>query len=188
MPNRFVTVIVRCEDLQQRVFFYRLLREKGIHPRTIDIQHCPRGRGDAMQWVKSEHVREVAQLRKRAHLMRGVLTIADADNLAVKDRKSQLDAALVADGQKPRQLNEPIALVIPRRQIETWILFLRGEEVDEEQQCPHFTGKESGCAPEAKKFAQKCPGGMSKQDLPSLHDGCGELNRLLKHQNKDRNK
>ena len=110
-----------------------------------------------------------------------MVTVADADKLTVKDRKNQFDAALEADGQKPRQPNEPIAVVIPRRQIETWILHLRGEAVDENQVCPYFRGNESSCAAEVKRFAEKCPGAMSGSDLPSLHDGCSELNRLLQY-------
>jgi len=78
-----------------------------------------------------------------------VVTVADADNLTVQDRKIEFDAALKADGQKPRQPDEPIAVVVPRRQIETWILHLRGEHVDENQQCPHFRGHERSCAGEA---------------------------------------
>jgi len=186
MPDQYVTLVVVCEDLQHRVFLYRFLIEKGVVPRRIQFQQCPKGRGDAIQWVKSKHVREVAQLRKRPHILRGVVTVADADNCTVKDRKSQFDTELESIGQKPRQPNEPIALVIPRRQIETWILHLRGVAVDENKKCKHFRGNESNCSAEVKRFAQKCPGGMNKDDLPSLQDGCSELSRLLQYPGKDR--
>ncbi len=188
MPDQYVNLVVRCEDLQHQVFLYRFLIEKGVTPRRIDIQHCPKARGDAIHWVKTEHVCEIAQLRKRPHLLKGVVTVADADKLTVEDRKNQFDAALVADGQRPRQPNEPIAVVIPRRQIETWILHLRGEVIDETREYPHFRGNERSCAAEVKRFADRCPGSMSKDDPPSLHDGCSELNRLLQYPTRDRRK
>ena len=31
----------------------------------------------------------------------------------------------------------------------------------------------------AAAFARRCPGGMREADLPSLHDGCTELQRIM---------
>jgi len=55
-----------------------------------------------------------------------LVVVIDADLAPVKQRVDELDA------RSPRQPGERIALVIPRRNIETWIRFLTAPPVDEE--------------------------------------------------------
>ncbi len=185
MPaRRYVTVVVRCEDLQQRCFIYRYLTEKGLHYRTISIQHCPRGRGDAKQWVREQYVLEVRVLRAKTFLATGTIAMLDADVDSVEDRKKELDAALRNAGQEARRPDEPIAVVVPRRNIETWIHHLLGQAVNEEDSYPHLRGEESRCAPAVAEFVGRCPGAMTSSDPPSLRDGCQELTRFLAFQQK----
>lgn len=119
MSKRYASVVVPCEDIQQRVFLYRYLIEKGIGPRAIRIEQCPAGRGDAKQWVTQQHVIEVRALRRKPHLSIALITMLDADDLSVADRKQELDTALAASGQERRQPSERIAVLAPRRNIET---------------------------------------------------------------------
>jgi len=56
----------------------------------------------------------------------------DADNHTVQERYNQLNQAL-ADAQYSAVLeNERIARLIPKQNVETWILCLNGQPVNEE--------------------------------------------------------
>jgi hypothetical protein len=56
----------------------------------------------------------------------------DADTGETSRRARQLEESLASEGQSPRTGGERIIHLIPRRNIETWILNLNGNEVDEE--------------------------------------------------------
>jgi hypothetical protein len=179
MPEKYTRIVVRCEDLQQRCFIYRCLVEKGYGPRSVDIKHCPTGRGDAKQYVREQHAREVRAVRARPHVTGGVISMADADTDTVEKRKRDMDDSLAASGQNRRQPGERIAVLVPRRNIETWIHHLHGEQVNETDKYPKFRGDESACDPAARAFAARCPAGIREDDLPSLKDGCTELTRFF---------
>jgi hypothetical protein len=55
----------------------------------------------------------------------------DADTGSTDDRVRQLERALNDAGQQPRTREEPILNLIPKRNVETWILCLNSEDVDE---------------------------------------------------------
>ncbi len=100
MPNRPAEIIVRCEDLQQRVFIYRCLVKNGIHPRTIQIRHNPGG--DAKRFVLDRYPVEVKALRRTPHASKAVISMMDADDCTVEERKRQHNNALNKSGQDHR--------------------------------------------------------------------------------------
>jgi hypothetical protein len=177
MPERYTQVAVCCEDLQQRCFIHRYLTRKGLNARRIRFLQCPAG--DAKQFVRRNHVVEVRAMRARQHLRAGVISMLDADNVMVEDRKDELDRALQQAGLEPRQGSERVAVLVPRRNIETWIHALLGETVDETTTYPRFRGRESSCQEAVDRFVRRCPNDMGPGDLPSLLDGCRELTSFL---------
>lgn len=183
MSKRYTSLVVRCEDLQQRVFLYRYLIEKGIGRREIQIGHSPSGRGDAKRWVMQQHVIEVRALRGKPHLSIALITMLDADDRSVPDRKQELDGALAGGSQERRQPSERIAVLVPRRNIETWIHRLEGHVVNESDSYPRYRGAESHSGEAVREFVQRCPARMVPDDPPSLRDGCEELTRLLSRRN-----
>jgi hypothetical protein len=58
--------------------------------------------------------------------------MVDADKGTVDSRMVELAAALEADEFDPREAGEPIVILIPKRNVETWILCLMGESVEED--------------------------------------------------------
>ena len=179
MANNRVQVIVRCEDLQQRCFIYRFLVEKGFDRRNINIKNSPSGKGAATQWVLKQYPVEVKALRSGPPASKRLISIIDADVETVDERKRQHDDALVSAGQERRSNGERIAVVVPKRNIETWIYHLLGSLcINETDVYLKFRGEERECAPAAEDFAQRCPNNMQAGDLPSLRDGCAELQRL----------
>jgi hypothetical protein len=177
MAERYTQVAVCCEDIQQRCFVYRLLTLKHVDPRRIRFP--PKRSGDAKQFVRNQHVVEVMALRAKPHLAKGVMSMLDADDSTVEERKAELDKALEAAAQPKRSPDEAIAVLIPRRNIETWVHALQGEKVDEHTRYPRFRGQERECASAAQEFARRCPGDMRQEDLPSLQDACEELRAFL---------
>lgn len=62
-----------------------------------------------------------------------LIVVIDADRLLVQERLAQLDHNLdEAQANRIRPVAEQIARLIPRRNIETWILCLNDVPVDEE--------------------------------------------------------
>ena len=61
-----------------------------------------------------------------------LVVIIDADIFTIDKRIEQLGRELKDAGLSPRTPNEQIIYLIPRRNIETWVLYLTGSQVDEE--------------------------------------------------------
>jgi hypothetical protein len=184
MPSNRVKVVVRCEDLQQRCFIYRFLIEKGIEGHDINIKNSPNGKGAATQWVLQQYPIEVQALRSGPRASKSFISIIDADNCNVIDRKCQHDEVLKTSNQEPRGDNERIAIVVPKRNIETWIHYLDPshgdvQPINEMDEYPKFRRNERKCAPAAEEFARRCPNNITANDLDSLRDGCAELQRIF---------
>ena len=102
MANREVSITILCEDLQQEVFIRHWLQALGFKTQKMRILRSPSGRGAGEQFVKERYAIEV-----------------------------QLSEQLQTIKQSPRSEREQIALLIPKRNIETWIYAVAGVEVDE---------------------------------------------------------
>jgi len=179
MPRRFSLVVILCEDRQQECFVYRYLRHKGLSRHSIRVRKAPSGKGAAEQYVRREYPSEVMTLRARSGSSAGLVAVIDADGLSVEDRLNQLAASLNDASQPPRQPQEPIALLIPKRNIETWIHHLLGQSVNEDDQYPKFFDEQRKCEPAARAFAERCPNNLDDAP-PSLQAGCVELVHLLR--------
>lgn len=126
---------VRVEDRHHERFVRKVLKELGFDLRHCHIKIAPRGKGSGEQWVRQSYVREVKLFRKRKKGIRpnsGLLAVLDADTVSVEGRKTLLDDELRSNGQNARNSNEAIAIWVPKRHIETWLLHLCGADVTEE--------------------------------------------------------
>jgi hypothetical protein len=102
-------VIVLVEDRLQQQFFLRYLRRAGIEQHAMRFVSYPAGAGSGEQWVREQFASEVLALSGQTRAPRD-----DAQ----------------ADGIRPDA--EQIARLVPKRNIETWVLCLNNAEVDEE--------------------------------------------------------
>ena len=131
MSDRIALIVVLAEDKRQFTVIRRYL-QRDHDPRQIRPNTAPAGAGSAEQYVRREYAREVREFRNRAGRSRQALVVAiDADTRTVDQRRMELAQALADGGESARRDDEAIALVVPRRQVETWILCLNGETVDE---------------------------------------------------------
>jgi hypothetical protein len=131
--------IVLAEDRRQQTFVRRYLQRK--YPQIqIRNEPLPAGRAAGEQWVRQRYAKNIAAYRTRAARAETALVVAiDADTADVDYRVAQLRNALGA-GQLPRAPEERITHLIPKRNIETWILCLNGHDVDEATDYRHEHG------------------------------------------------
>ena len=108
----------------------------------------------------------------------GLLTAIDADEYAVRVRYQQLDEELDASDLEKRRRDEQICVLVPKRNIETWIYALFGEEVNQ-QDTYRKLEKESDCQPAVEQLCAYLRDGWPDDLLPSLQRGCRELNTRL---------
>jgi hypothetical protein len=104
----------------------------------------------------------------------------DADTGTLEARLNELARVLDKDEQEKRGSNEAIAIFVPKRNIETWIHYLQGESVNEEDAYARFKNNEALCKTAAEGLADRCYSQSLPEDAPrSLQAACGELQRLL---------
>jgi len=171
-------IIVLCEDKAHEVFVKRFLKKGwGVKPRAIRVPPYPSGKGSGKKYVENQISQEVAALRQR-HASTILLAIQDADELSLEQLKFNLDAKL----QPSRGDNEPIAYIIPKWHIETWIAYLNGEKVDESQTFKKKYGEISESKdshPFVDELADKCRENKQLESPPdSLVAACEEFNRI----------
>ena len=174
--TRRSTVVVLCEDKQQEVFFYRLLRRMGYARTQITILPYPHGRSDAKAYVRATYARQVAAQRN-PKAASDLVTVADADADDTEALRRILDGLLA----QHRQADERIAVFIPKWCIETWVAYLTGDRAitEETPYPPRLRGHESDCAPAVVEYHRMA---TERRDtggrLPSLDASFAEYARL----------
>jgi hypothetical protein len=108
----------------------------------------------------------------------GLVVLTDADTKAVSQRRRELEEVLDIGGQKRREAMERIAIFIPKRNVETWIHFLMGEDVNEADEYRKFP-TESECASAVAHLAAKSEYRLTADVPPSLRAACNELLRIF---------
>ena len=114
------------EDKRHRQFIYRFLVHAGFNQNKITVEVSPPGRGSGKKWVCDQFAVQVALCRRRnAKTSTCLFAMMDADQLAVTRCIDDLDAVLATANQpKLNAAKDPVARLIPKWSIETWILYL----------------------------------------------------------------
>ena len=172
-------VFVLAEDLRHRMLIRRHLRKRGYTPHRItELPWLPNYETPCLKFVLEELAVQVQAIRAK-HSSHSLIAVVDADDFTVAERIAQLEKRLTDSAQLPRQVGEPIAFVVPRRNVETWLHYLEGNAVDEETDYkPLCRSLDNGeCARKfadcivARSFIPPCP--------PSLeHAGTVELPKI----------
>jgi len=176
-------VIVLLEDDHHRMLIYRYLINCGLKTHEIRLHPSPSGRGSAESWVRRRFAEETKEYRRRQTRARSALiVIIDADTSTVQERLNQLDQALKQSGNQLVAEGEHIARLVPKRNVETWILCLHGKVVDEETDYSGTRNDWSKLIPEASLTL--CGWTRSQAELPehcvsSLRAGVRELKRVI---------
>ena len=123
-------VVLLVEDSRHEQFIFRHLRSLDLQRREVRVEKSPSGAGSAEQWVRERFPIEVQAYRAR-HAQTKLVVLIDADTHAVHHRLRQLEQALREAGVPQIRDTEEIARLIPKRNVETWILCLNDVPVDE---------------------------------------------------------
>jgi hypothetical protein len=174
-------VIVLAEDKRQEQLISRYLRRIGLD--NHDMRFPPRSAGSGEQWVREQLPKELRAYRRRsARAETKLIAVVDADKSTVQKRLAQLDRRIREDGvELIRTEAEQVACLVPKRNIETWILCLIGSAVDEETD--HKTRRNDWddlLQPAGNALYQWSRANAQIPDhcVPSLRHGVGELRRL----------
>lgn len=173
--SRRTQIVVLCEDNQHESFALRFLQLCGY--KSVRVEKSPKGRGSGEQWVRARYAREVGALRQAPYITgRALVVVVDEDTAVTEDRATTLAAALVAEKQSPRAPEERVIHVIPERNIETWLAYLRGETVDSTKEYAKLRNNERACQPMVVALKQMCDKGALRQPAPrSLELACQEF-------------
>ena len=173
-------VIVVLEDDHHKMLIRRYLKSRGLREHEIRIERSPSGEGSAENWVRKTFIKETNVYRTR-HARTKLIVVIDADKSTVQDRLRQLDQALHDSGKQPVDTaTEQIARLVPKRNVETWILCLNEHSVDEESDYRKRNNWHSLIPPAAEVLSRWT---RSNDDPPqhcvdSLRSGVKELKRL----------
>jgi hypothetical protein len=181
MSQRRVQIMILCEDRQQEVFARYFFKNRGFTG-LFRAKICPPSSQSGEQYVRTQYPVEVKAYRQnRNRVSIGLVVIIDADTSTVQDRLDWLARTLVEDSQQNRQSDEAIAIFVPKRNIETWIHYLQGKTVNEEEAYSKFHNSEASCKGDVENLAQQCYSQSLPNNAPeSLQLACGELQRLLR--------
>ncbi len=177
--SRNVTAVILCEDKLSRTVLYRYLKhERGFE--RVTVLPLPAGHQCGSQYVRERFADEIRKQRDKA--VASVLVVhIDADNHSVEDRKRELAAELARMGGPPRTQGEPIALVVPRWEMENWLHHYLGRPNVVEAECyPKFKGDEGRAAkPGVEALVALVDGhAAAPTNLPSIGEAAIELRRL----------
>ncbi len=139
MMKRHADIIILCEDRAHDSFVRHHLKKRGFNHRQLRTITRDRP-GSGQQFVLQKYASEVQTYRSKAnHLSRALLTVIDADTQEVQYLHRRLEEQLQKASIENRKVNERIAVLVPKRNIETWIVYLQGYSVDEKsdyKNCP----------------------------------------------------
>ncbi|MBK8980308.1 MAG: hypothetical protein IPM29_30775 [Planctomycetes bacterium] len=161
-----------CEDRQHYAFVHHFLK-KMANPRMRESR-LVLGPGHA--GVRAQLANEVASIRKQG-ARAGLLVVVDADGHSVEARRRYLTELCPAD-EMPTPA-DPVALLVPERNIETWIHWLSGHAVDDSTRYPKLR-RERDCRPAVGALKAACDSGVLAPETPdSLQDACREFRRVV---------
>jgi hypothetical protein len=139
MSSRVSKAVLLCEDQEHERLVIAFLKQCGIRSpgRVLRLRVASKLRaGGNIGWVLDEFPNELRVFRSRQTKAESLLIVViDADNASVENRRRELNERAERAGLEPIQKDEAIALLVPKRHIETWIRALLGDTVKEDDIC-----------------------------------------------------
>jgi len=171
-----IGVVLLCEDLQLATFMRRFLKRRGWGPHEIREEIAPPGQGSGEQWVRERYPDELSAVRGRGNVALVVGT--DADTMTVAQRIATLDRQCQARNVTARAAREAVVMVVPKRNIETWFAYLRGEAVNENDNYPRYP-YEADCRDDVRRMDEMCrTQGLHEPAPTSLQAACTEFLKM----------
>jgi hypothetical protein len=178
---RISQVVVLAEDRRHQRFircYLKRLYGETLTPRFVGL---PSGRGSGEQWVREHYALEVQAYRSRsARASTALIVLIDSDLGDLDGRVRQLRDALLQAHFQPRADAEKIVHLIPKRNIETWVLCLGGRAVDEQDDYRREEGIDAEIPAASRTFFEwsRLRSSVPAHCVPSLHAAFPEARRL----------
>lgn len=174
--SRSVQIVLLCEDRQQESFARRFLEKAGWPTRRLRVEIAPSGGGAAEQFVRERFPTELAAYRVNRHrVAQGLVVLVDGDRTGVAGRLEELNCACEAQGIEPRQKDDRVAIVVPTWNVETWLAYLEGSDVDEQRSDYPRLSRARDCQAHVNVLYEMCQRGALRRPFPpSLDAACEE--------------
>lgn len=174
--SRGVQLVLVCEDRQHETFVRRFLARAGWSTRRLRVEMAPPGQGSAVQFVRERFPKELSAYRSsRNRVAQGLLVILDGDAQGVAGRLNELANVCQAQGIKPRDNDEHVAIIVSTWNIETWLAYLSDTDVDEAKSDYPRLERPRDCQQHVDRLFEMCQKGVLRQPAPaSLEAACGE--------------
>jgi hypothetical protein len=181
MTMRWVKIVLLCEDSQHEAFTRRFLKGMGWNSRELRVEKSPSAGGSAEQWVRQRFARELQIYRNRKQRAASALiAMIDADAKKIPDRLAEFGNECKKLEIPFRTDDEAVGIAIPKRNIETWIHYLNGEQANEDDVYPKLD-RARGCKPAVDKLIEWCSSTGLASDAPSsLLAACDEYALRIK--------
>ena len=166
MP-RVCKIVLVCEGWRDSRFIRSFLQEAAVDPRKFDARENPGGSGH--DWVKDEFVEAVAQLQ-RFREGRGVIGLLDEDGQGIAARRAAVVQCLAARGLPPLGSAEGRCLLLPTRNIETWLYWLESNRANR-----------GWAINEVTDYKETRPAGISRKETDALCQSAGAHLHSLNH-------
>ncbi len=178
--SRTVNVVILCEDRQHEAFARRFLQNTGMDIRNLRVEISPKGRGSAEQFVRKKYTSELLYYRGRKHrVQQALIVMIDADRREIAARIDQVEGDAVEAGHQRRQADERVAIFVPARNIETWIAYLDGKDVNENDSYPRLD-RPRDCQRHVNHLYKMCQqGSLQPPSPPALDTACDEYRSRL---------
>ena len=158
LSDRYYYTIL-CEDKQMQGFMIQFLRHQNINRHHIRVVSGPGGLGSGEEFVRKQLSAELRELQRKNYRRIALIVFTDADNCTVEERTGFLQREVP---EQTLSKTKDLLIWIPKRHVETWIAFLRGDsDVNEEKNYRHSTPER--CKTESVKMSmlfqeEKCEG------------------------------
>lgn len=170
-------VIVLCEDKQHSVFAYRFLKRRTNH--RVRVIFAPPSEGSGEQFVREHYPQELRALRA-ATVNSALIVMIDGDTSTVAQRVRQLHDSCRQLGIRPRTPQDSVALMVPKRSIETWLRYLDGHTVNETDRYSRLKPP-SNCKTHVRALVDMCTVRELRDPAPpSLTAACGEYTNVFR--------
>ncbi|MGA2705541.1 MAG: hypothetical protein ABSH35_31220 [Isosphaeraceae bacterium] len=133
MPDRASIVVILAEDQEHQNLVWHYLKHCTAYKKKMGCVRkvpLPGGRGCGSQYVRQQFPGQVAACRGR-HASNLLIVITDADHLSAAEREQTLCDELTQNNQ-PAIGEDPIVILVPKWQVETWVKCLLGQAVQED--------------------------------------------------------
>ena len=171
------SIILLCEDKLTDSFVRRFLKHRNFSGRDIRTLPLPAGSQSGEQWVREQYPEELKAIRQKHDAY--LIVVTDADSGSTEDRREKLKSECNLQKIQPRNDDDRVLQIIPRRNIETWLAYLDGSEVNECKLYSKFN-YESNYKEHAKQLYYMCHKEQKLREPtpPSLLEACEEYRKL----------